>query len=393
MLDDRTASPRLHGSTGSRAARRALQRLVEEVVAAGPSEAKAYGLENVGRYVHTLAWMTGGAAGAAGPLLDVGIYPGHLALALRHLGASEEITGLGRFVPPAFRQWMGGRGIEVRDVDVEREHLPFAAGRFGRVLATEIVEHLASPALFLSECWRVLRPGGVLYLTTPNVVDLRGRAWALGGRSPQSHLFGIARPLQMNEWVHRREYDSAEIARLLEAVGFQVRGVYTWTPTRGEGDRNRVAWLASLLNRLPSLGGTIFATAVRPSQAGAAATDRARLAPEPRYVETSPGASVALAVRVTNLGGATWAPGSAAGQVGLGAHLSDLDGRTLDRDLARGPLPRAVGPGEEVAATLGFRAPAEAGVYLVELDLVREGEHWFADDGSPPARVVLRVQA
>jgi hypothetical protein len=197
----------------------------------------------------------------------------------------------------------------------------------------------------------------------------------------------------MNEWVHRREYDPGEIARLLEAVGFQVSGVYTWTPTRGEGDRNAVAWLAPLMNRLPSLGGTIFATAVRPSQAGVAATDRARLAPETRYVEMGPGVGVTLAVRVTNLGTATWPPGSAPGQVGLGAHLLDLDGRTLDRDLARGSLPRAVGSGEEVATTLGFRAPAEPGVYLVELDLVREGEHWFADDGSPPARVALRVRA
>jgi SAM-dependent methyltransferase len=375
------------GGTG----RRVLQRLVEEIVAAGPSEAEAYGFENVGRYVHTLAWVTAGGAGAAGPLLDVGIYPGHLALALARLGAADEITGLGRFVPAVFRQWMGTRGIEVRDVDVERECLPFAAARFGRILATEIVEHLASPALFLSECWRVLRPGGVLFLTTPNVVDLRGRAWALGGRSPQSHLFGIGRPLRMNEWVHRREYDSGEIARLLEAVGFQVREVYTWTPTRAEGDRNAVAWLAPLMNRLPSLGGTIFATAVRPPQAGGAATDRARLAPEARYVEAGPGASLTLAARITNLGGATWDPGSALGQVGLGAHLLDLDGRTLDRDLARGPLPHAVGPGEEVAATLGFRAPAEPGVFLVELDLVREGEHWFGDDGSPTARVVLRV--
>ena len=69
--------------------------------------------------------------------------------------------------------------------------LPHAEASFDRIVATEILEHLASPALFLSECWRVLRPGGVLHVTTPNVVDVRGRAQALRGRSPQSHLFGI----------------------------------------------------------------------------------------------------------------------------------------------------------------------------------------------------------
>jgi hypothetical protein len=50
-------------------------------------------------------------------------------------------------------------------------------------------------------------------------------------------------------------------------------------------------------------------------------------------------------------------------------------------------------PGQEAAVTLTFQAPAETGVFLLELDLVREGEHWFADDGSPAARVVLRVGA
>jgi SAM-dependent methyltransferase len=373
--------------------RRALRRILEEVIAGGPPGEEAYGLENLGRYVHTLAWITDGAARAGGALLDVGVYPGHLTLALARLGAAE-IAGVGRFVPTAFRRWMAERGIAVRDVDVEREPLPFAPASFDRVLATEILEHLASPALFLSECWRVLRPGGVLYLTTPNVVDLRGRVWAIGGRSPQSHLFGIARPLRMNEWVHRREYAPGEVSRLLGAVGFRVRGLHTWTPTRADGGRGAGAWLAPLVNRLPALGGTIFATASRLPEAGAAGgTDRARLAPEARYLEARPDASAVLAVRVTNLGSATWEPGSAPGRVGLGAHLLDPDGRLLDRDLARSPLPRPVGPGEEVAAVLAFRAPAATGVFLVELDLVREGEHWFGDDGSPTARVVLRVDA
>jgi hypothetical protein len=59
--------------------------------------------------------------------------------------------------------------------------------------------------------------------------------------------------------------------------------------------------------------------------------------------------------------------------------------------MARAFLPHAVSPGQETAVTLTFRAPSEAGVFLLELDLVREGEHWFGDDGSPTARVVLRI--
>ena len=54
-------------------------------------------------------------------------------------------------------------------------------------------------------------------------------------------------------------------------------------------------------------------------------------------------------------------------------------------------LPRAVGPGQDTTVTLTCPAPDWPGVFLLELDLVREGEHWFADDGSPAARVVLQV--
>jgi hypothetical protein len=50
-----------------------------------------------------------------------------------------------------------------------------------------------------------------------------------------------------------------------------------------------------------------------------------------------------------------------------------------------------VGPGQETDVTLAVPAPTEPGIFLLEIDLVREGEHWFGDDGSPTARVVLRV--
>ncbi len=367
---------------------REIRRLLEEVIAGGPPGEQTYGVENLGRYVHTVAWILAGSAGPA-PLLDAGIYPGHLALALARLGRFE-ISGVGRFVPTAFRRWMAERGIAVEDVDLERELLPHAEASFDRIVATEILEHLATPALFLSECWRVLRPSGVLYLTTPNVVDLRGRTRALLGRSPQSHLFGIERTLRMNEWVHRREYAPAEVARLVQAVGFRVSGLHTWMPSRAEGGQGTGGWLAPLLNRMPGLGGTIFVAATRPAVA-ASETDRARIVPGCRYLEAMPGSNAALTVRVTNIGTATWDPGSVRGAVALGAHLAEPDGRVLDRGLARASLPHSVSPGQETVVTLSFRAPHDVGVFLLELDLVREGEHWFADDGSPPARVVLRI--
>ncbi len=55
------------------------------------------------------------------------------------------------------------------------ERLPFADHSFDAVVSLEGVEHLLLPARCLAEFCRVLRPGGVLVLTTPNINNLQSR--------------------------------------------------------------------------------------------------------------------------------------------------------------------------------------------------------------------------
>lgn len=53
--------------------------------------------------------------------------------------------------------------------------LPFDDGFFDAVVCIEGIEHLQRPFDFVRECRRVLRPDGVLVLTTPNISSLRSR--------------------------------------------------------------------------------------------------------------------------------------------------------------------------------------------------------------------------
>jgi SAM-dependent methyltransferase len=88
------------------------------------------------------------------------------------------------------------------DVPVEadmNEPLPFEEGSFDGVVSQEGVEHLEDLAGFLRECRRVLRPGGHLWVTTPNYMDLSSRlafllsgqkAWRAGLPNEQSTLWG-----------------------------------------------------------------------------------------------------------------------------------------------------------------------------------------------------------
>lgn len=52
---------------------------------------------------------------------------------------------------------------------------PFASERFDHVVSIEAVEHLENPWHLMREANRVLRPGGKIIMTTPNVLSIRSR--------------------------------------------------------------------------------------------------------------------------------------------------------------------------------------------------------------------------
>ena len=58
-------------------------------------------------------------------------------------------------------------GIDARVGDAAR--LPFSDASFDTIISFETIEHVADVAKFVDECDRVLRPGGSLVVSTPNV--------------------------------------------------------------------------------------------------------------------------------------------------------------------------------------------------------------------------------
>jgi SAM-dependent methyltransferase len=71
------------------------------------------------------------------------------------------------------------------------EPLPWPDGAFDAVFSTEGIEHLENHFSFLREVCRILKPSGVLVLTTPNITALRSRVRFFG-----SGFFGRdSRPL------------------------------------------------------------------------------------------------------------------------------------------------------------------------------------------------------
>jgi len=110
-----------------------------------------------------------------GIVLDAGCGGGGTALSV----AEECSLSVGLDLEARFQQagtrLAAERGIgRAAFVQGNGELLPFRDGCFDLVLSHSVIEHVASAAAYLRECHRVLRQGGVLYLSTAPFLSLAG---------------------------------------------------------------------------------------------------------------------------------------------------------------------------------------------------------------------------
>ena len=70
---------------------------------------------------------------------------------------------------------MAMEGVTVDVANLNTEGLPYPDGSFDLVTCTEVIEHLEHYRATLREVSRILRPGGVFVVSTPNVLNLRSR--------------------------------------------------------------------------------------------------------------------------------------------------------------------------------------------------------------------------
>jgi Methyltransferase domain len=96
-----------------------------------------------------------------------------------------------------------------------------------------------------------------------------------------------------------------------------------------------------------------------------------------------------LPVVVRNVSGQAFPAGQ--GVLGLSYHLLSERGETLQHDNHRTYFPAALEPGQQATLDLRVAAPASAGLYRLEIDLVWEGVMWFKEIGNPTRVIELEV--
>ncbi len=149
-----------------------------------------------------------------GRLLEVGCNAGYFLNAAR---VGYEVVGI---EPSA---WARKLAVENLKLDVPAstlEEAHFPAASFDAAALVDVIEHLADPKGLVTELARVLKPGGVLYLVTPDIDSLSARL--LGRR-----WWGL-RP------AHVYYFSRATLSRLLANCGFEVvearsyGRIFTW---------------------------------------------------------------------------------------------------------------------------------------------------------------------
>lgn len=168
-----------------------------------------------------------------------------------------------------------GMGYEVYGVDVSKKNikkvnklgvigltaniergLPYDDNFFDFVFAGEVVEHLIDSRMFFLEVRRILKKGGTLLVTTPNLAHLSERFRLLFGKNPTQ-----VSPIHDFLYLHVRPFTWDMLKYALELYKFKIINLKsTMVVFRWDGDR--VVFGSRFLGNLfPTFGFTLIVEA------------------------------------------------------------------------------------------------------------------------------------
>jgi len=175
--------------------------------------------------------------------LDCGCATGGYAFAMNSWGV-DRVLGIDvEFEPVSRAQRMSSPQSPVSFCCATSENMPFPSASFDGVLLNEVLDHVIDEVGTLREIRRVMRPGGVLALVSPN------RWFPFDGHGMSLAGIAIDKPVPFLPWLpsklvmrflRARNYWPNELRRIVRGAGFEiihsesvfpVLEAYPWLPT------------------------------------------------------------------------------------------------------------------------------------------------------------------
>jgi len=188
-------------------------------------------------------------------ILDVGCYDGtFLSLMKNRNNGFYGVEASDWGVEQARR-----KGINVQQYFFDdKTKLPYEDSFFNIVVAGEIIEHIYDTDFFLVEIRRILKPGGKLLISTPNIASLGRRLLLLFGKNPIIELS----PNESDSSGHIRYFTFKTLEKMLEKKEFETISSASDCVNFSKNGKIKSALLAKIY---PALGASIICYAKKSS--------------------------------------------------------------------------------------------------------------------------------
>jgi methionine biosynthesis protein MetW len=183
--------------------------------------------------------------------LDIGCGDGEFAqVAKKQLKIS---SAYGVDIAPEAAVRAQKRGVRAIALDVDAKPLPFKNNFFDAIFCGEVIEHVYSTDQLLSEIRRVLAPGGIAIITTPNLSSWFNRLSVLLGYQPLfsdiSLKYSLGHIIPLNtSFGHLRIYTLRGLLALLDAHAFKLVSISGFGINEHVGFGKRFGLLTKLVN-------------------------------------------------------------------------------------------------------------------------------------------------
>jgi ubiquinone/menaquinone biosynthesis C-methylase UbiE len=132
-------------------------------------------------------------------LLDVGCWDGEMTLRYAAAAGINKENVFGVEIVPAEAK-IAEKYFKVAVLDIEKDNFPYPDNYFDVLIVNQVFEHLKNIFRPISEIYRVLKTGGYLIFSVPNLSSFHNRILLLSGNQPTSiraigpHVRGYAAP-------------------------------------------------------------------------------------------------------------------------------------------------------------------------------------------------------
>jgi len=160
-------------------------------------------------------WITG----RNNNILDIGCYDGRDSA--HFVKGNNTIYGIEILKDKANKAKKRGIDVKIFDLD-KREKWPFNKSFFDYVVAGDIIEHVIYIDDFMKNICNIIKPGGKLLISTPNIASLGRRLLLLFGKNPYIEVSTDEKINGFPAVGHVRYFTLGSLMKLLKAYNFEI---------------------------------------------------------------------------------------------------------------------------------------------------------------------------